>query len=98
MNRRMPYSFATVLCSLMLLLVANPLVGQAPTGTLRGTVVDASGARISDAQVKVVDNATATQYSTQSGSTGEFLIGNLNAGSYTVTITKSQFRTAVYRT
>src|SRR5215472_8088090 len=97
MNRRMPYSFATVLCSLMLLLVANPLVGQAPTGTLRGTVVDASGARISDAQVKVVDNATATQYSTQSGSTGEFLIGNLNAGSYTVTITKSQFRTAVYK-
>src|SRR5215472_17481209 len=97
MNRRMPYSFATVFCSLMLLLVANPLVGQAPTGTLRGTVVDASGARISDAQVTVKDNATATQYSTQSGSTGEFLIGNLNAGSYTVTVTKPQFRTGVFK-
>src|SRR5262249_11856037 len=96
MNRRMPY-FLAVLCSLMLLLVANPLVCQAPTGTLRGTVTDASGARISEAQVKVTDNATATQYSTQSSTTGEFLIGNLNAGAYTVTITKPQFRTAVYK-
>src|SRR5262249_15341395 len=97
MNRRMPYSLATVLCSLVLLVVANPLVGQAPTGSLRGTVIDASGARVSDAQVKVTDNATATQYSTQTGATGEFLIGNLNAGSYTVTITKPQFRTGVYK-
>src|SRR5215472_13237493 len=97
MNRRMPYSFATVFCSLMLLLLANPLVCQAPTGTLRGTVIDASGARISDAQVTVKDNATATQYSTQTGSTGEFLIGNLNAGSYTVTVTKPQFRTGVFK-
>src|SRR5262249_31921641 len=34
---------------------------------------------------------------TQTGSTGEFVIGNLNAGSYTVTITKPQFRTSVYK-
>ncbi len=97
MNTKLRYSLATVLCSLMFVLVAGPLAGQAPTGTLRGTVLDVSGARISGAQVTITDDATATQYTTQTGSTGEFLIGNLNAGSYTVTITKPQFRTGVYK-
>src|SRR5260370_21164489 len=96
-NTKLRYSLATVLCSLMFVLVAGPLAGQAPTGTLRGTVLDVSGARISGAQVTITDDATATQYTTQTGSTGEFLIGNLNAGSYTVTITKPQFRTGVYK-
>src|SRR5260370_408279 len=95
MNTKLRYSLATVLCSLMFVLVAGPLAGQAPTGTLRGTVLDVSGARISGAQVTITDDATATQYTTQTGSTGEFLIGNLNAGSYTVTITKPQFPTGV---
>ncbi|HKF21889.1 MAG TPA: carboxypeptidase-like regulatory domain-containing protein [Candidatus Angelobacter sp.] len=97
MNTRKQYSLATLLGSLVMLLVAIPLMGQAPTGTLRGTVVDPSGARIAGAHVTATDNATATAYSTESGTTGEFLIGNLNAGSYTLTITKAQFKTATYR-
>lgn len=97
MNTRMRYFLATLLCSLMFLLVAGPLVGQAPTGTLRGTAIDPSGARIAGAQVTITDNATGTQYKTRSGATGEFLIGNLNPGVYTMTVTKPQFRTGVYK-
>src|SRR5260370_8097527 len=95
MNTKLRYSLATVLCSLMFGLVAGPLAGQAPTGTLRGTVLDASGARISGALVTITDDATATQYTTQTGSTGDFLTVNCNAGPSTVTITKPHFRTTL---
>jgi hypothetical protein len=97
MNTRKQYSLVTLLGSLVMLLVAIPLMGQAPTGTLRGTVIDPSGARIAGAHISVVDTATAAEYTTDSGTTGEFSIGNLNAGSYTVTITRSQFRTGIFR-
>lgn len=97
MNTRLRYVLATLLCSLTFLLVAGPLAGQAPTGTLRGTTFDKSGARIVGAQITVTDNATGTQYTTQSGVTGEFTIANLNPGSYTATITMPGFRKAVYK-
>lgn len=97
MNRGKLCVLASVVCSLLFLLVASPLLGQAPTGALRGTVVDPSGALIVGAQVTVIDNATSTQYTTQSGGTGEFLISNLNAGLYTVTVTKAAFRTRVFK-
>jgi len=97
MTTRIPYLTAMVLIPLVLLLAAGPLMGQSPTGALRGTVIDPSGARIADAQVVMTDTATGTQYTTQTGVTGEFLIANLSPGSYTVTITRSQFRTGVYK-
>jgi hypothetical protein len=95
MKTRIPYFLATVLCSLVFLL--GPLMGQAPTGALRGTVIDPMGARIASAHITITDNATATQYTTQSGATGEFLIANLNPGTYTLTITKPQFKTGTYK-
>src|SRR3989440_4683285 len=97
MKTRIPYLLATVLISLAFLLVAGPLMGQAPTGALRGTVIDPSGARIANAQVAMIDSATGTQYATKTDATGDFLIGNLSPGSYTVTITKDRFRTAIYK-
>src|SRR5262245_45492958 len=96
MNTRMRSILATIL-SLMLLLTASGRLGQAPTGTLRGVVLDPAGARITGAQITLKDNATGTQYSTQTGSTGEFTIANLNAGNYTATITKAKFRTGVFQ-
>jgi hypothetical protein len=97
MKTRIPYLLATVLFSLVFLSAESPLIGQSPTGALRGTVIDPSGAKITNAQVAMIDNATGTQYTTQTDATGDFSIGNLNAGSYTVTITKDKFRTVVYK-
>ena len=97
MKTRIPYLLATVLFSLVFLLVAGPLMGQSPTGALRGTVIDPSGARIASAQIEMVDSATGTQYATKTDATGDFLIGNLSPGSYTVTVTKDQFKTGVYK-
>jgi Carboxypeptidase regulatory-like domain len=85
MKNRIPYLLATGLFSLVFLLV-SPLMGQSPTGALRGTVIDPSGAKIADARIVMADNATGTQYTTQTGATGEFSIGNLNPASYTVTV------------
>jgi hypothetical protein len=87
---------ATIL-SLTLLLIANGLMAQAPTGTLRGVVLDPAGARITGAQITLKDNATGAQLTTQTGSTGEFTFANLNAGNYTATITKAKFRTGVFQ-
>src|SRR5215471_9167325 len=96
MNTRMRGILATF-CSLMLLLSATAIMAQAPTGTLRGVVLDPAGARITGAQVTITDNATGTHYTSQTGSTGEFTISNLNAGDYTATITKAKFRTGVFQ-
>ncbi|HEX7287926.1 MAG TPA: carboxypeptidase-like regulatory domain-containing protein [Candidatus Angelobacter sp.] len=97
MNTRLRYALATFLSSLMFLLVAGPLVGQAPTGTLRGTTVDKSGARVVGARIVLTDNATGAEFTTQSGPAGEFTIGNLNPGTYTATITMTGFRKAIYK-
>lgn len=97
MKTRKMCCLATLVCLLMFLLVTGALMGQAPTGTLRGDVIDPSGARIPGAQIAVVDQATGAKYATKSSGTGEFLIANLSPGLYTVTITNPKFRTEVFK-
>lgn len=97
MNTRLRFILAALTCSLMFLLVAGSLFGQAPTGTLRGTTIDKSGARVVGANITLTDNATGTKYTTQSGPTGEFTIANLSPGVYTATIAMTGFRKAVYK-
>lgn len=95
MNIRLRLVLAMLLGSLVLF--AGQLVGQAPTGTLRGTTIDQSGARVAGAQITITDNATGTEYTTQSGNEGNFTIANLNPGTYTATVTMTGFRKAVYK-
>jgi len=86
----------TFALSFLFVLFQPALFAQAPTGTLTGTALDPSGAAIVGADIKVVDNATRAEYTTVSGADGQFRVGNLNPGVYTVTVTMKGFRKGVF--
>ncbi len=86
-HHRFSFSLRRVIAGL-LLIAAGCYAAQAQStfGSIRGTVVDVSGAVISGATVTAqsIDESGVRQ--TTSGSDGEFLFENLNAGHYKVTI------------
>jgi carboxypeptidase family protein len=67
---------------------------QASTGTLKGTVVDASGALVAGAGIEIVNDATRDKRTTTSADDGTFTVTNLPVGVYTVTATASGFSPA----
>ena len=71
------------------------LLGQAITGTLVGTVRDATGAVIAAAQVTAANGQTNIAKSTVSGSGGDYAIPNLPPGRYKVSAQVTGFATSV---
>src|SRR5205085_2314955 len=57
------------------------------TGQLTGTVHDASGAAVANAQVVVSNASQGINRPTTSNSTGDWLVGGLPGGTYDVSIT-----------
>ena len=70
---------------------------QSISGDLSGTIYDASGATIPNATVVGRNDATGVEIGTKSSATGEYHLGNLPAGTYTVTVTASGFTKAQVR-
>ncbi len=60
-------------------------------GELRGRVIDASGASISGAEVKLTQTATGVAQNFTSTGAGEFDFTQLNSGSYSLHVTRSGF-------
>ncbi len=79
------------LLSALFFFVAQPAGAQQLTGTLTGTVQDASGAVIPAAEVVLSDNASGTQRRSQTNSQGYFTIAAIPAGAYTVRVTAEGF-------
>jgi hypothetical protein len=71
------------------------LRGQAITGTLVGTVRDASGAVIAAVQVTATNLETNVAQSTVSGSGGDYTIPNVRPGRYKVSAQVTGFSTSV---
>ena len=65
------------------------------TSSLSGVVADTSGAVIPGADVVVKNNATAGEFTAVTDGQGRFTIPALNAGTYTVTVSLSGFKTVV---
>ncbi|MEO8677521.1 MAG: carboxypeptidase-like regulatory domain-containing protein, partial [Vicinamibacterales bacterium] len=65
--------------------------------SLSGTVVDASGAVIPGATVKVQNNGTGSEVETISGADGGFNVPSLAGGNYSVTVTLMGFKTAILK-
>jgi Carboxypeptidase regulatory-like domain len=65
------------------------------TSSISGTVVDVSGAVIPGADIVAKNNATSMESRAVSAESGTFTIPALNAGTYTVTVTLSGFKTVV---
>lgn len=70
--------------------------GQQTLGAITGTVTDPSGALVSDATVRAVNLATNLDVSARSKTNGAFLIPDLPAGTYRVTVTKDGFKTETH--
>src|SRR5215469_830769 len=65
---------------------ASPAFGQVLYGSITGTVTDATGAAVPNVNVTATDQGTGATRLVQSGSAGEYQIGNLLPGVYTVSI------------
>ena len=77
--------------TLTLLLVTAILQAQNSGGSLRGTVQDATGARIPSARIVAQLSGSAVQRETVSEDRGEFRINDLRPGNYHITITAAGF-------
>jgi len=87
-----------VLLTAFCLFGTTALMAQVPTwGRLIGTVTDQTGAVIAGADVKVRDDATGAVIETQAGADGQFSVGNLKPGMYTVSVTMQGFKAAEFR-
>src|ERR1041385_4666270 len=79
----------------ILALTVIAVMAQATTGSLRGTVVDASGAVVPGANVTVKNEATGSETKATTNSQGTYEVANLAPGTYTVTVEASNFKRSV---
>src|SRR5579863_9322072 len=86
------FAFIFVLFGL-LALSASLAFGQATSGNLTGTVVDPSGAAINGATVEIINVATGQKATTTTKVLGEYLFGDLPAGTYKIIVSASSFKT-----
>ena len=76
-----------------ILLSANPLPAQVDTGTILGTVTDASRAIIRDASVTLTNEGTNANLTTTAGPDGTYKFTPVRIGSYKVSVSSQGFQT-----
>jgi hypothetical protein len=90
------FGFAVVLLALGLvfgLVYATPAHADNLYASIRGTVVDPSGAVLPDAKLTATNVATGLTYNVPSGKDGQFAFLELPIGDYKVKVEKSGFKT-----
>ena len=80
-----------------LLLGAGSSLAQVDTGSIQGTVTDASGASISGAKVVLLNQGTAASLATTTSPDGGFKFSPVRIGTYTVTVTFEGFQTSTQK-
>ena len=81
-----------VMSLLLFLTVSSWLGGQAINSTLQGRIADTTGAVIPEATVTAVNAATGLKRSVAANGAGEYQIGGLPAGDYTIDVEKQGFQ------
>lgn len=89
LNRVSPAVFLTLVLGLSLQLHA-----QVETGKIVGTVKDTSGAVVADAAVTVTETQTNVEKKTTTNSNGEYVVTELKAGKYVVSVEHQGFKKA----
>jgi hypothetical protein len=77
----------------IMLLSSSPVHAQVDTGTISGTVTDASGAVIGGATVTLTNEGTSATLSTTVGSDGGYKFTPVRIGSYKLSATSQGFQT-----
>jgi hypothetical protein len=85
-----------VVLLLSILIVILPSKAQETLGAITGTVTDPSGAAVPDATVKALNTATNLEIVTKTKSNGSYLVPQLPAGTYRLTITKEGFKSETH--
>ena len=78
--------------SLAMVALAFSGAAFAQTGTIQGTVTDATGAVVQGAEVTVRNVGSNTSRSVSSSSVGGYSVPDLPAGSYEISVKKAGFR------
>src|ERR1700722_17355248 len=76
--------------------VPAPARAQETTGSINGSVTDASGAALAGASVTATDVARGTAYPTQTNGDGAYYLTHLPIGKYTVKVEAKGFQTSVH--
>jgi hypothetical protein len=88
------------ICNLFVFILPLLLVGlaraQSDRGSIRGTIVDASGATLPGVVVTVTQTGTGQPYSATSDDRGLYAVLNLPIGSYSAKFEKKAFKSADY--
>lgn len=82
---------------LFLLALGGMLSAQTFRGSISGSVIDASGAAVPGATVKVQSVAQGLTRETEATDSGDFSVPDLPLGLYTVTVSKNGFQTAAVK-
>src|SRR3984957_11585694 len=91
-NLRFVVLSVLALCLCVAGLFGEPLAAQTTYGSIAGTVTDASGAAIADAQVTLTNLGTAEKRVAQSGADGLYDFVNLLPGRYSILAEKTGFK------
>lgn len=81
------------LLAILLALGSGAALAQETLGAITGTVKDASGAAVPGATVKAVNVATNLEITEHADSNGSYLVPNIPAGMYKMTISQAGFET-----
>jgi hypothetical protein len=82
---------AIVFCIASLTFAARGNAQLAGTGSIQGSVVDATGAIIQNANVTATNSATQVKHTAVTGGSGLFSFPNLDIGTYTIEVTVQGF-------
>ncbi len=79
----------------MAICLAIPALAQATSGTILGQVKDPAQAAVAGAGVTAKNDATGLEQVAKTDANGDYILANLPPGVYTITVSKSSFKSVV---
>lgn len=73
-------------------LAAPPAAAQVDRGEISGLALDASGAALPGAEIRIADRASGVVFNSQTAENGKFIVPNLPIGYYDVTVRADGFK------
>jgi Carboxypeptidase regulatory-like domain/TonB-dependent Receptor Plug Domain len=86
---------ALVFLTSVFFLSGTSVLGQMNTAELSGVVNDPSGAMVANATIEAIEGNTQLRFTSESNTSGEFLIANLPVGTYKLKVNAKGFKQAV---
>jgi hypothetical protein len=88
-------AFFSAAAGLLFFAVPSRLQAQVDTGSILGTVTDASGASVTGAKVTLINEGTGAELSTTTGADGGYKFTPVRIGSYKLSVSLQGFQTVV---